>query len=426
MNEAVFVLPDLGEGLTSAEVLTWLVGEGDLIEIDQEIVTVETAKASVDVPSPYAGRVVRLHAQVGDTVPVGSDLITVEPPAAAADADAASGVSGAVLIGYGTTELPPRVARKKRRRGSASLGQESGPPAQSSTVAVKVISPLVRRAAAEQGVNLHNVQPSGPHGIIRRADIGAAATEPGARRVTSQPGATATASSADAIRIPLQGVRRAVADKVSRSRSEIPDATAWVDVDATEFMAAAAAMARRRGDRRSGVLPLLARTVVAGLAQFPELNASVDMEAGEIIRHREVNLGIAMQTPRGLVVPVIKDADQMTTDDLAASLEILTEQARNGSLAPDTMVGGTFTLNNYGVFGVDGSTPILNHPEAGMIGVGRIVQRPWAHNAEIALREVGQVSMTFDHRVCDGGSAAGLLRFVADCMEQPAVLLAHV
>ncbi|MGB5935523.1 MAG: dihydrolipoamide acetyltransferase family protein, partial [Ornithinimicrobium sp.] len=329
------------------------------------------------------------------------------------------------------TQLPPRVARKRRRRGSASLAQDAGSPAEPSVAAIKVISPLVRRAAAVQGVDLRHVQPSGPHGIIRRADIGSAATEHAARTATStpeapRPEASTPTSSRDLVRIPLQGMRGAVAQKVSRSHTEIPDATAWVDVDATEFMAAAAAMARRRAHGRSGVLPLLARTVVAGLAQFPELNASVDMEAGEIIQHGEVNLGIAMQTTRGLVVPVISGAEQMTTDDLAASLEALTERARNGSLSPDDMLGGTFTLNNYGVFGVDGSTPILNHPEAGMIGVGRIIRRPWAHDGEIALRAVGQVSMTFDHRVCDGGSAAGLLRFVADCMEDPTVLLAHL
>ncbi|WP_431473213.1 2-oxo acid dehydrogenase subunit E2 [Ornithinimicrobium sp. W1665] len=174
------------------------------------------------------------------------------------------------------------------------------------------------------------------------------------------------------------------------------------------------------------MLPLLARIVVAGLARHPELNASVDVEAGEILRHGRVNLGFAAQSPRGLVVPVVHGADAMSTTELASALRELTASAREGTLSPAQMSGGTFTLNNYGVYGVDGSTPIINHPEAGMLGVGRIVEKPWAHRGKVRLRQVTQLSFTFDHRVCDGGTAGGFLRYVADGVERPGTLLADL
>ncbi|CAN5345960.1 2-oxo acid dehydrogenase subunit E2 [soil metagenome] len=458
MSDSVFMLPDLGEGLTSAEVVSWLIEEGDEIEVDQEIVTVETAKASVDVPSPYAGRVQTLHAGVGDTVAVGAELVTITPRPAAATTSG----SGAVLIGYGTSDPAARSSRPggRRRRGAshdrsprvstvpdAMANSDASPakPVGGAPAAIKVISPLVRREAAQRGVDLRDIAPSDPDGIIRRADLERADLERNVIERALDEAATAPSDSSPtapssanppsagpgdddrrATRIPLQGVRGAIAEKVSRSRREIPDATAWVDVDATVLMATASTLKQHRPDIPIGVLPLLARIVVAGLARFPELNASVGTDAQEIVQHHDVHLGIAMQTPRGLVVPVIKDAHEMTTGELAEALRGLTRQAREGSLHPSDLTGGTFTLNNYGVFGVDGSTPILNYPEAGMIGVGRIMERPWAVHGELAVRAVAQVSITFDHRVCDGGSAAGLLRFVADCMEQPTVLLANV
>ena len=181
-----------------------------------------------------------------------------------------------------------------------------------------------------------------------------------------------------------------------------------------------------RPDAGIGVLALMARIVVAGLHRFPELNARVDAEREEIVQLARVNLGFAAQSPRGLVVPVVHDAGSMTTSELAGALRELTDLARRGALTPAQMTGGTFTLNNYGVFGVDGSTPILNHPEAAMLGVGRIIDKPWAHEGQLALRKVTQLSFTFDHRVCDGGTAGGFLRFVADGVERPVALLADV
>lgn len=223
-------------------------------------------------------------------------------------------------------------------------------------------------------------------------------------------------------------MRRAIADKLSRSRREIPDATTWVDVDATGLMEARDALRAAAPDRPVGLLALLGRIVVAGLIRFPELNASVETDGDDlvIVRHRQVNLGFAAQTDRGLVVPVVKDAHLLSTTQLAAELTRLTTLARDGKLGPEHLTGGTFTLNNYGVFGVDGSTPIINHPEAALLGVGRIVDKPWAIDGRLAVRKVTQLSLTFDHRVCDGGTAGGFLRYVADCVERPLGLLADL
>ncbi|MDX3109980.1 dihydrolipoamide acetyltransferase family protein, partial [Nonomuraea angiospora] len=269
--------------------------------------------------------------------------------------------------------------------------------------------------------------------------IAAAAVDPATPRATettsaathpsSDPARTASIAAGTPLRaerIPLRGLRRAVADKLSRSRTEIPDATTWVDVDATGLLEVKDALRRDRPDLGIGLLALLARVCVAALRRFPELNSSVDTARAEIIRHGHVNLGFAAQTDRGLVVPVVRDAHLMSTAQLAAELTRLTALAREGTLPPAALTGGTFTLNNYGVFGVDGSTPIINHPEAALLGVGRIIDRPWVRDGAVVPRKVTQLSFTFDHRVCDGGAAGGFLRFVADCVENPAILLAHV
>ena len=228
------------------------------------------------------------------------------------------------------------------------------------------------------------------------------------------------------IRIPLRGVRRAIAEKMTISRREIPEASVWVDVDATGLLAAKDEIKAADPAAGIGVLALFARITVAGLTRFPELNARVNVEAQEIVQLHDINLSFAAQSPRGLVVPVVHGAGEMTTAELAAALRELTGLARDGRLSPAQMTGGTFTLNNYGVFGTDGATPIINYPEAAMLGVGRIIDRPWAHDGQVVLRKVAQLGLTFDHRVCDGGTAGGFLRFVADCVERPALLLVQV
>lgn len=484
-----FKLPDLGEGLTEAEIVRWLVEVGDVVAIDQPVVEVETAKAMVEVPCPYGGVVTARFGEEGSELPVGAPLLTVavsvgadagssEEGAGAASgsgsggAGAASGSgsgsagpgagsgsgevesSGNVLVGYGTGAP---VARRRRVRPTAVAAAVPArvPVAPVVPVAapdpvpdavpgpVAVVSPLVRKLARQHDLDLRKLAGSGRDGLILRADVesairalaegasaplsaGAAAPEPEAVPVSVASSVGRTVEGSAAQRIPLRGVRGAVAEKLSRSRREIPDATCWVDADATELMAARAAMNSVAGPAagpKVSVLALLARICTAALARFPELNSTVDLEAREIVRLPEVHLGFAAQTERGLVVPVVRDAQARNAESIGAEIARLTEAARAGRLTPAELTGGTFTLNNYGVFGVDGSTPIINHPEAAMLGVGRIVPKPWVYQGELAVRQVVQLSLTFDHRVCDGGTAGGFLRYIADCVEQPAVLL---
>ena len=409
-----FTLPDLGEGLTEAEIVGWRVAEGDEVGVDDIVVEVETAKAAVEVPCPFAGTVVTLHGSVGDMVPVGGPLLTVEPN------DDRAG-SGAVLVGYGTDNDDagrrrrgrPQPPSAERSRGSATEAQLSAP---------RVISPVVRRLARDGGLDVDRLAGTGPDGLVLRRDVETALTA--LPRTDEVP----VPSAAEQVRIPLRGVRRTVADKLARSRREIPDATTWVDVDATGLVEARDTVRAAYPDRAVGVLALLARFVVAGLRRHPELNARVehDGDTVEIVQAGYVNLGFAAQTDRGLVVPVVRDAHRMTTLELADELSRLTGLARDGRLSPHDLTGGTFTVNNYGVFGVDGSTPIINHPEAALLGVGRIVDKPWVVDGALAVRKVTQLSLTFDHRVCDGGIAGGFLRYFADCVEHPVGLLAEL
>ncbi|MGW7003766.1 dihydrolipoamide acetyltransferase family protein [Streptomyces sp. NPDC054933] len=442
-----FTLPDLGEGLTEAEIVRWLVEVGDVVAVDQPVVEVETAKAMVEVPCPYGGVVTARFGEPGDEVPVGKPLVTVavggqdstaEPAADFPDTAGQTGGSGAesgsgsVLVGYGTGGAAPR--RRRVRPGTevrAERGADRGAGGGAAEGPVPVVSPLVRRLAREHGLDLRTLHGTGKNGLILRTDVerAIAAREPVATAALAN-GYAAQAGSPVAVgtetRVPLRGLRGVVAEKLSRSRREIPDATTWVDADATELLAVRAAMNAASGAQKVSVLALLARICTAALARYPELNARVDTERNEIVRLPAVHLGFAAQTDRGLVVPVIRDAHARTTEELAAEIVRLTEAARAGTLSPAELTGGTFTLNNYGVFGVDGSTPIINHPEAAMLGVGRIAAKPWVHQGELAVRQVVQLSFTFDHRVCDGGTSGGFLRFVADCVEQPAVLLRGV
>ncbi|MFE1790142.1 dihydrolipoamide acetyltransferase family protein [Streptomyces sp. NPDC059525] len=426
-----FKLPDLGEGLTEAEIVRWLVAVGDVVTIDQPVVEVETAKAMVEVPCPYGGVVTARFGEEGEELPVGAPLITVAVGAESApDGAEAEGAATAPrpLIGYGSDHSRPARRRRVRPVTAAVSAPVAAPapaaaPVPAAPVApagpVPVISPLVRKLARDNGVDLRALRGSGPEGLILRADVEAALRAP---EPVAVPVAAPVAVAAQGERIPLKGLRGAVAEKLSRSRREIPEATCWVDADATELMAARAAMNAVDGPKIS-VLALLARICTAALARYPELNSTVDLAANEIVRLPGVHLGFAAQTERGLMVPVVRDAHTRSPESLSAEFARLTELARAGKLAPSDLTGGTFTLNNYGVFGVDGSTPIINHPEAAMLGVGRIIPKPWVYRGELAVRQVVQLSLTFDHRVCDGGAAGGFLRYVADCVENPAVLL---
>ena len=436
---ADFLLPDLGEGLSEAEVIAWRVAPGDRVTVDQVIAEVETAKAVVEVPVPYAGVVAALHATPGSVLSVGQPLITVTedraavsgaavsvPDAAVSVSDAAGGfrepgvvvpeqvpadggevdgveeASGSVLIGYGTTVAQARTRRGRRRGGGgaqpAALKAPSAPDTSDTsdtserTGRVAVISPLVRKEARDAGLDLTALTGTGPDGVVSRRDVRAAIAEQTTRQHPAvgdadasvvAPAATATTrtettatgmTGAGERRIPLRGARRAVADKLSRSRREIPEATVWVDVDATGLVETRRALNAGDPTRPVSLLALLARFTILGLRRYPELNARIDRD--EIIVPDAVNLGFAAQTDHGLVVPVVHDAHRLTTRDLSARLAERTTAARDRRLSPADLTGGTFTVNNYGVFGVDGSAAIINHPEVAILGMGRVIDRP--------------------------------------------------
>ncbi|KZB86058.1 dihydrolipoamide acetyltransferase family protein [Amycolatopsis regifaucium] len=389
-----FLLPDLGEGLTEASIVNWLVAEGDTVGVDQPVVEVETAKAAVEVPVPFAGVVTRLHGEPGQSLPVGAPLLSIGPGFTEPGVTTASEGSGNVLIGYGTTTTT-------RRRRTRTVGATPEKPSKTPGV----ISPFVRKMAADHKIDLTKLTGSGPGGIIRRADVEAALTAVPEQRDGEK-------------RIPLTGVRKAVADKLTASRRQIPEATVWVDVDATGLVAARKSLNASAPDRPVSLLGLIARFAVAGLRKYPELNSRV--EGDEIVQLREINLGFAAQTERGLVVPVVRDAGSLSTRELSAAIRERTTQAREGKPSP---AGGTFTVNNYGVFGVDGSAAIINHPEAAILGIGRIIDRAWVVDGALVPRKICELTLAFDHRVCDGGTAGGFLRFVADCVESPVTAL---
>ncbi|QOD02624.1 dihydrolipoamide acetyltransferase family protein [Pseudarthrobacter sp. BIM B-2242] len=477
----VFLLPDLGEGLTEAELVNWLVAVGDEILVDQPIAEVETAKSVVEVPSPYAGTVLELHGEPGQTLDVGKPLISVAPvgslaresgaddaapapspasaPASSAPAAVAANAyreeekagSGNVLIGYGT---PGGEGQSRRSRAPRTPVVEPAAtnPAETQDVDLSllrtrvpgklgaVISPLVRRMAREHGVDLGELHGSGDSGLIMRRDVEAAiipavkesptvevspVVEPAATQgaVDSRTGLDISA------RTPVKGVRKAVAANMARSRQEIPEATVWVDVDATALVELRAGLKKADSHATPGLLAFIARFVTAGLKRFPELNTRIETTDGgaqEIVSFGGVNLGFAAQTDRGLMVPSIRNADKLSARELDGEIRRLTAVAREGKATPEELGSGTFTLNNYGVFGVDGSAAIINHPEVAILGVGRIIDKPWVVSGELAVRKVTELTLTFDHRVCDGGTAAGFLRFVADAIENPGSVLSDL
>lgn len=506
----VFLLPDLGEGLTEAELVNWLVAVGDEIRVDQPIAEVETAKSTVEVPSPYAGTVAELHGEPGQTLDVGKPLISVTPVGSLAEqepvvepvetktppvepADTESEAyrtqekagSGNVLIGYGTPGGHGQ-ARRTRPRRTAPVELVETKSAATRTAEPKlttsaddlllmrtrvpgklgaVISPLVRRMAKEHGVDLGHLQGSGDSGLIMRRDVEAAITKPlltaaaetspvepvetNPRPVvepvetTSRPSIAPVETRAHAIdprtglgiasRTPIRGVRKAVAANMTRSRSEIPEATVWVDVDATALVDMRAALKKTDPHNTPGLLAFIARFITAGLKRYSELNTRIVTtedpaggESQEIVAFDGVNLGFAAQTDRGLMVPSVRNADKLSTRGLDAEIRRLTAVVRDGKATPAELGSGTFTLNNYGVFGVDGSAAIINYPEVAILGVGRIIDKPWVVNGELGVRKVTELTLTFDHRVCDGGTAGGFLRFVADAIENPGSALADM
>lgn len=466
-----FLLPDLGEGLTDAELVNWLVAEGDTIAVDQPVAEVETAKSLVEVPSPFAGVVETLHGAAGESIDVGKPLISVRTtadapapgetaPAAPADPDPAGEAyrqeeragSGNVLIGYGTpgghgtnrrTRAPRRPAPAPAAPAPASAPAAAAAvaaPAPATLEAPRCISPLVRRLARESGIALPSVHGTGRDGLILRRDVelairGGSAPAAATAPVPASPAAPAAGDTdprsglAVTSRTPVKGLRRTVAANLSASRSEIPEATVWVDVDATALLELRADLKRRDPENTPGLMAFLARFTLAGLRRFPELNTRYVAGAGpdaELVAFDGVNLGFAAQTDRGLMVPSIRHAEKLSARELDAEIRRLTASARSGAATPAELTSGTFTLNNYGVFGVDGSAAIINYPESAILGIGRIIDKPWVVDGQLAVRKMTELTLVFDHRVCDGGTAGGFLRYVADAIENPGSVLADL
>jgi len=415
-----FLLPDLGEGLTDAELLTWLVKVGDTVTLNQIIAEVETAKASVELPSPYAGTVVALRAEEGTTVDVGSPFIDVavagEDPANAPEpsAPAAPAERTPVLVGYGVAE--DSSSRRRQRRPVAETGITAAP-----APLRPLASPPVRFAAKQHGVDLTEVDATGVHGEVTRHDLERHRT---ATPVTTSP--VAVPPDADEERIPIKGVRKHTAAAMVRSAFTAPHVTEFVTVDVTPTLDLLDQLRETKHftDVRLTPLTLVAKALLVALRTNPTLNSSWDEDAQEIVLKRAVNLGIAAATPRGLMVPNIKNAHTLGLRDLAIALSDLTTTAKEGKTGPADLADGTITITNVGVFGIDAGTPILNPGEAAILCFGAIRRQPWEYQGEIALRSVTTLSLSFDHRLVDGEQGSKFLAAIGQILSDPLTLIA--
>jgi pyruvate dehydrogenase E2 component (dihydrolipoamide acetyltransferase) len=477
-----FKLPDVGEGLTEADILTWHVQVGDSVEHNQIVVEVETAKAAVELPSPYAGVVTELHVSEGDTVDVGKALISIDISPDAGGEDTAAGTGGAapvtqagsatedlvpspqqpetdaareavgepkrqpVLVGYG-----PRAEGTTRRRRRTEAVTPSAhtafnvppepPEAESEPVHVAaahrvLAKPPVRKLAKTLGVDLTTVAPTGPNGTVSREDVAQAADGAATTSATTTSATTTTATTTAArggareTRVPIKGVRKHTAAAMVASAFTAPHVTEFVTIDVTATMELRDRVAARREFRDVKVSPLLfvAKAVILAAQRTPEINATWDDAAGEIVLKHYVHLGIAAATDRGLIVPNIKDADALSLRELADAISALTDMARSGKTPPADMSGGTITITNVGVFGVDTGTPILNPGEAGIVAFGAIRRMPWVVGSgdgeeRIEPRWVTQLAVSFDHRLVDGQQGSRFLSDVAAILTDPGLAL---
>lgn len=473
-----FNLPDLGEGLTEGEILAWLVKVGDTIELNQPIVEVETAKAAVEIPAKWAGQVQAIHHPEGTTVEVGTPIIAIDTDPGAGPLDAPSttatpsadlptpsaaslaavevapaegmvepGLIGgaapggrtAVLVGYG----PRTTAAKRRPRKGAVPAQAVAAPAPAAPTPPPVVAPAqngraatatggvlakppVRKLAKDLGVNLGTLTGSGPLGSITREDVQQAAS--GASVVVAEPIAATTAPSFGADReqrIPVKGVRKLTAENMSRSAFTAPHVTEFLSVDVTRAMKALDRLRGRREWRDVRVSPLLlvAKAVLLAVQRHPMVNST--WAGDEIVVKEYVNLGIAAATERGLIVPNVKDAGRLSLRELADALTDLVQTAKSGRTSPAAMSGGTLTITNVGVFGVDTGTPILPPGESAILAFGAVREMPWVHKGKVKVRQVTTLGLSFDHRIVDGELGSKFLRDVGDFLTDPeAALLA--
>lgn len=457
-----FPMPDVGEGLTEAEILTWHVAVGDVLTVNQIMVEIETAKAAVELPSPYAGRVQALLVEPGVTVDVGTPIISIDTEPDAGDQDPVlddlrveqagvpeaivneanareSGASEggakigemtadgriATLVGY--VSAGASTVRRARRTsvdavsGVEISGVEVRPAVGVPTLAPKA-APQVRKLAKDLGVDLATVRPVRTDGVISRAEVEAAAS---VAKVPTARAATATASAGREHRVPIKGIRKMTAQAMVTSAFTAPHVTEFLTVDVTPMMELRERLRKRPEFAEVKLSPLAFAAFAVCLAsrRTPEVNSVWDGGSGEIVVKEYVNLGIAAATPRGLIVPVINDADRLTLHGLAVALADLTAKARAGRTAPAEMTGGTFTITNVGIFGVDTGTPIINPGESAILALGSIKDAPWVVDGQLAVRKVCQLSLSFDHRVVDGQQGSQFLADVGALLADPGLSL---
>ena len=470
MSEEIFLLPDVGEGLTEAEIVTWKVKVGDVVVLNQPLVDIETAKATVELPSPYAGTVTALHGNVGDVLEVHKPLITFEvgggaAPAAAAPSepvpakeasDKQEGSVGegreAVLIGYGVANEDAIVTRKHRRQSGTPTpaplaSAPAAPPAVAPTSSVATLptlaprsTPPVRLYAKQHGVDISALTGTGRDGLITRGDVEQALSgAPGtpSPRVTAPitgPNTTSRfvgreleswSTGPKEERIPVKGVLRSMAEAMVQSAFTQPRAAVWVRVDATRTMDLVASLKQQPNlaGVRLSPLAIIALAVCDAARHFPGINSSFDAAANEVIVRRTVNLGIAADTPRGLIVPNIKGADQLDLVGMAAALTVLVDKARAGTTTPNEMIGTTLSITNVGPFGVDAAIPILPPGTGAILAVGQIAKAPWVVDDEVVVRQVVELAMAFDHRQVDGAMASAVLSHIGRFLHDPAAAI---
>lgn len=403
-----FKLPDLGEGLTEAEVVTWLVATGDTVAVNQIIVEVETAKALVELPAPFAGVVSAIHVAVGKTVEVGTALISIMP----VDEESPD-ATPPNLVGYG-----PKAKIGERARGQSATHTVDTTTVSGDRPAAK---PPVRRLAKDMGVNLALVQPTGRNATITREDVLQAAE-------LAAPEGGASSDDEDE-RIPITGVRKHMAAAMVASAFTAPHVTEFLTVDVTATLMLIERIRTRRefADTKLTPLAIVARAVVRAVQQYPDLNASWDEPAQEIVIKRAINLGIATATERGLLVPNIKNVQSMSLLETAQAIDLVASTAREGRTSPGDLSGGTITITNVGVFGVDTGTPILNPGEAAIVAIGAINRRPWVvgegADERIEIRSVMQLALSFDHRIVDGDTGSRALVDIGAMLSEPGLAL---
>jgi pyruvate dehydrogenase E2 component (dihydrolipoamide acetyltransferase) len=446
-----FNLPDLGEGLTEGEILKWLVAEGDVIELNQPIVEVETAKAAVEIPAKWAGTVVKIFHAEGTTVEVGNPIISIDTggpsaPAAAApssEAPATGGLIGettangrtAVLVGYGPRTVE---AKRKPRKGDAPAPVVTTPvavapvpvapaPALVTASAGVLAKPPVRKLARDLGVDLGAVVGTGPQGSITRDDVQSALGGAPAVAVAAPVQAVPVFDASREQRIPIKGVRKLTAANMVASAFTAPHVTEFLTIDMTRSMKVLDRLKERPEWRDVRVSPLLlvAKAVLLAVRRHPMVNSAWSGATEEIVVKDYVNLGVAAATERGLIVPNIKDAGSLTLRQLADAMTELVQTAKTGKTPPAAMTGGTFTITNVGVFGIDTGTPILPPGEAAILAFGAVKEQPWVHKGKIKIRQVTTLGLSFDHRIIDGELGSKFLRDIGAFLTDPeAILLA--